>query len=189
MKCINERCEHYDPEWLHNCGNSVFAVLSDCPNYMTEKPLSYRWCADCGYRYADAWSDYCGPCREKPEKSNLKYKMTSNGGYSVFEGSAAKPEPEPTGNGEIVLFEVMQDLINRAQVGKEKYGTYLRTQNGRNALNDALQEALDLVMYLKQAIMEREKTCTCPTATINGRDNRFCEYYNPERQTCRYGEI
>lgn len=28
--------------------------------------------------------------------------------------------------------------------------------NGRNALNDAIQEAIDLVFYLKQAAMEKD---------------------------------
>jgi len=36
-----------------------------------------------------------------------------------------------------------------------KYHTYLLTHNGRDALIDAYQEALDLAMYLRQAIEER----------------------------------
>jgi len=70
--------------------------------------------------------------------------------------SAAKPEPEPTGNGETVLFEVLHDLMDRAKIGKEKYGTHLKTNNGRDALMDAYQESLDLCMYLKQCLMEQE---------------------------------
>jgi hypothetical protein len=70
---------------------------------------------------------------------------------------ASKPQPKPVGNGEIVLEGVLNDLIERANFGKEKYGTYLRTNNGRDALMDAYQEALDLVMYLKQIILERNK--------------------------------
>lgn len=70
--------------------------------------------------------------------------------------SAAKHEPPPTGNGDIVLPGVISDLIERAEVGKEKYGAMLKTENGRDALMDAYQEACDLVMYLKQALMERD---------------------------------
>jgi len=69
---------------------------------------------------------------------------------------AATPETQPTGDGKIVLFEVMHDLMDRAKVGREKYGTYLKTNNGRDALMDAYQEMLDACMYLRQAIMERE---------------------------------
>ena len=69
---------------------------------------------------------------------------------------AATPEPPPTGNGQPVVTELIRDLLDRDKMGTKKYGTTLRTKNGRDALNDALQESLDLVMYLKQAIMERD---------------------------------
>ena len=50
----------------------------------------------------------------------------------------------------------MQDaLIKRAEMGKEKYGDYLRTRNSRNPLVDFLQEQLDAVMYATQAYMEK----------------------------------
>src|SRR5690606_35640145 len=68
---------------------------------------------------------------------------------------AAVPQRAPEGDGAIVLHAVMQDLRARAEAGLAKYGTYLRTHNGRDALIDAYQDALDLCMYLKQAIMER----------------------------------
>jgi hypothetical protein len=46
------------------------------------------------------------------------------------------------------------DLGDRAEFGFRKYGTYLQANNGRNAVMDAYQEALDLVVYLKQCCME-----------------------------------
>lgn len=70
---------------------------------------------------------------------------------------ASKPEPPPTGNGRPVLPEVIRDLELRAEQGTLKYGTLLKMDNGRNALMDAYQEALDLCMYLKQALMEQEE--------------------------------
>ena len=70
---------------------------------------------------------------------------------------ADQPEPLPTGTGAIVLARVITDIESRADMGREKYGTYLRTDNGRDALMDAYQEAIDLVMYLGQVIMEREQ--------------------------------
>ena len=69
----------------------------------------------------------------------------------------AIPQPPPTEGQKIVVDCVIQDLHLRAEAGKKKYGTYLKTHNGRNALVDAYQEALDLAMYLKQAILEGEK--------------------------------
>ena len=67
----------------------------------------------------------------------------------------AEPQTPPTPGTEIVLEHVLADLRERAEVGKLKYGTYLMAGNGRDALLDAYQEALDLVMYLRQAIVER----------------------------------
>ncbi len=64
-------------------------------------------------------------------------------------------EPAPKPGEEKVLDAVLADLTGRAEQGKEKYGTYLMTENGRDPLVDAYQEALDLVMYLKQELMER----------------------------------
>lgn len=71
---------------------------------------------------------------------------------------ASTPEPAPTGNGDMVIFEVTDDLVARAKMGIREYGTPLRANNGRDALNDAYQESLDMCMYLKQAIMERDSS-------------------------------
>jgi hypothetical protein len=38
-----------------------------------------------------------------------------------------------------------------------KYGKTLQTFNGRDALTDAYQESLDLCMYLRQMIEERNQ--------------------------------
>ena len=74
---------------------------------------------------------------------------------------ASTPQPAPTGTGKIVLHRVLADIQSRAEMGKTKYRTYLCTNNGRLALMDAYQEAIDLVMYLAQEIMEREGRHEC----------------------------
>lgn len=53
-----------------------------------------------------------------------------------------------------VLDYVLADLKSRAEMGKQKYGHYLETNNGRNALQDAYEESLDMCMYLKQKLLE-----------------------------------
>jgi hypothetical protein len=68
---------------------------------------------------------------------------------------AAKPEPMSKPGQEDVLSLVIEDLQRRDEVGRKKYGTTLQTFNGRDPLIDAYQEALDLAMYLRQAIEER----------------------------------
>jgi len=72
-----------------------------------------------------------------------------------FEG-ADKRQPAPQSGRDVVLPYVLQDVKDRGEFGKGKYGVYLETFNGRDALIDAYQEAIDLVMYLRQLILERE---------------------------------
>jgi hypothetical protein len=50
---------------------------------------------------------------------------------------------------------VISDMQARDRFGRSKYGTPLQADNGRDALQDAYEEALDLCVYLKQAIVER----------------------------------
>jgi hypothetical protein len=51
---------------------------------------------------------------------------------------------------------VVADMQARKALGAQRYGVALQPFNGRDALRDAYEEALDLAMYLKQAIMERD---------------------------------
>ena len=65
------------------------------------------------------------------------------------------PQPPPAGSGEPIWPLVVKDMQERDAVGTAKYGTPLRGHNGRDSLIDAYQEALDLVVYLRQSIYER----------------------------------
>ena len=67
-----------------------------------------------------------------------------------------KPQKQPEKGKAKILDLVIEDLTQKAEIGKEKYGTYLESDNGRDALIDAYQEALDLCMYLRQEIEEKE---------------------------------
>lgn len=49
---------------------------------------------------------------------------------------------------------VLNDIRERIEEGKLKYGVYLNANNGRDALWDAYEEAIDLCMYLRQRIEE-----------------------------------
>lgn len=59
-------------------------------------------------------------------------------------------------DGPIVWDLVVQDMRERDKKGYQKYHTHLQPFNGRDALIDAYQEALDLVVCLRQLIYERE---------------------------------
>lgn len=67
------------------------------------------------------------------------------------------PEPPPKGGDEIVGYEVINDIKERMDFGMLKYGTHLKTNNGRSALIDLYQELLDAVIYCKQELIERSQ--------------------------------
>jgi hypothetical protein len=67
-----------------------------------------------------------------------------------------QPDPTESVNSATVIQKVLEDFVGQAEKGLIHYGTVLRTHNGRDALQDAYEEALDLCMYLAQAIMERD---------------------------------
>lgn len=50
---------------------------------------------------------------------------------------------------------VIADIKERDDNGLKKYGVRLQSFNGRNSLIDAYQEVLDLTVYFRQAIEER----------------------------------
>lgn len=50
--------------------------------------------------------------------------------------------------------QVTKNLCERAEIGRKRYGTYLQPFNGRDALLDSYEEALDLATYLMQAVAE-----------------------------------
>ena len=72
-------------------------------------------------------------------------------------GIATAQQSKPTGSGPDIVDMVKADLEARAVLGEKTYGQRLKANNGRDALVDAYQEALDLVMYLRQAIEEKAR--------------------------------
>lgn len=66
-------------------------------------------------------------------------------------------QPAPVANDLPAVWPlVIMDMANRDGVGRTRYGVPLQPHNGRDALRDAYEEALDLCAYLRQAIMERD---------------------------------
>jgi hypothetical protein len=51
---------------------------------------------------------------------------------------------------------VAADLMARRDLGVRRYGVALQPFNGRSALRDAYEEALDLAVYLASALWEAE---------------------------------
>ena len=67
----------------------------------------------------------------------------------------SNPPPIPN-DSRPVWDRVIEDMRGRDATGRRTYGTPLQAFNGRDALKDAYEEALDLAVYLKQAIIERD---------------------------------
>ena len=81
--------------------------------------------------------------------------MSMKARHSTGGNIVDQPPPRPT-NGIAIWDLVMADMRERNDTGYRRYGTRLQAFNGRDALVDAYQEALDLVVYLRQAIAERD---------------------------------
>lgn len=94
--------------------------------------------------------DWRDTLEKRPEQAEFEPLVS-------VEDAATSKQPAPKGSGNPILGMVLADLTNRALEGKEKYGEPLLAHNGRNPLWDAYQEALDLAMYLRQAIEEQNK--------------------------------
>lgn len=75
----------------------------------------------------------------------------------LAKGQRPEDQPLPVVNDEPFVHDlVAADIAKRGELGKQRYGTKLQPHNGRNMLLDAYEEALDLVVYLKGALMEAE---------------------------------
>jgi hypothetical protein len=69
-----------------------------------------------------------------------------------------RDQPLPTPGKQNVQQALIAALGERMEYGVRKYGTPLQTHNGRDALVDAWEEALDLLTYLTQMRLERGDT-------------------------------
>lgn len=66
-------------------------------------------------------------------------------------------QPAPRATTSVPVWQlVVEDMRTRDQLGRARYGVPLQAHNGRDALRDAYEEALDLAVYLRQAIEERD---------------------------------
>lgn len=92
-------------------------------------------------------SSYCRCKQVDPSESKLP----------KFNVETPMPEVKEPKNHKPVVAQVMVDLMERMEVGIKTYGEALRPNNGRDALQDAYEEALDLACYLKQAMIERDQ--------------------------------
>ena len=83
--------------------------------------------------------------------------ITADGQPVSQAATAIADQPPPVANDKPAVWDlVMTDMRERDQLGRRRYGVPLQPHNGRDVLVDAYQEALDLAVYLRQAIYERD---------------------------------
>lgn len=89
----------------------------------------------------------------------------------AIRGKPSGNQPLPTRSADSVAIHelVAQDQMARAEMGARKYGDKLHSHNGRNALQDAYEEALDLCVYLKQALVESGSNSPIENPTLERR--------------------
>lgn len=105
---------------------------------------SYRPCRACGSLLCQQ-DDDCPSCDNCGRRGHL----------SCYRDPPRQPAPAPN-DGPAVWDLVIADMRARDHVGRRKYGTPLQAHNGRDTLQDAYEEALDLAVYLRTLIAERE---------------------------------
>lgn len=81
--------------------------------------------------------------------------MTAPEQAARYDPSVDQPNPTPRDNQTDIQSLVIADIAARRDVGIARYGTPLQAFNGRDALRDAYDEALDLACYLRQMLEER----------------------------------
>jgi len=64
-------------------------------------------------------------------------------------------QPPPRPGDKIVGDIVLTDIRLRMELGRMRYGTYLRTHNGLDAAQDKYEELIDALLYTKQDMLER----------------------------------
>lgn len=97
------------------------------------------------------------------------YDVTKEGNVSVFcpkcnhiqeyhyiADPAEQPSPIPN-DSKPVWEMVIEDMKERDQFGRNRYGTPLQLDNGRDFLEDSYYELLDLAVYIRGEIEKRRK--------------------------------
>ena len=125
-------------------------ILNMFDHYYTHKPSSL----DAAFERGAIQSGFVNPA-EAVFPENRLGEITK--AAAKQENQANWGQPKPIANKEPeVWWLVQKDMLKRNSFGIDKYGMPLQPNNGRDALKDAYEEALDLVVYLRQALYERD---------------------------------
>lgn len=126
-----------------------------------------QWEALVGYRIydPDGWrgtssSDLPSKDWHEPidfDEFQARMALSTTTKYEVPTKQREGDQPLPTKNDQPDIQSlVILDIEERRRVGISRYGTALQPFNGRDVILDAYEEAMDLCMYLKQMMVERD---------------------------------
>lgn len=143
---------------------SVMMYFDDGPNLTDAQ--NFRLQADKAVEADDKWREDLGGLWADPvfRKSLTEVSVGGQSGWREESKPAINdPQPPPRANLHPPVWPlVFKDMLDRHAEGERKYGVPLQPHNGRDALVDAYQEALDLCVYLRQAIYERDGGVVLP---------------------------
>lgn len=152
-------------------------VYADGTTYKYMISGHVNWSQDLGARSVVGWRYSPEPCCGSPvvcdrvcvhrdayvkqHRGDNVYRPLTAQDAKVYDAIAANyatdPQPAPQSTAAPAAWSlVMRDMAERDIFGATKYGVRLQPGNGRDALKDAYQEALDLAVYLRTAIYERD---------------------------------
>ena len=98
----------------------------------------------------------CKRCQEIAFAGEAEFEPHELCPHESSHATASQPSPRPS-VGPAIWELVIADMHERDSIGKRCYGVRLQPHNGRDALVDAYQEALDLCAYLRQVLWERDE--------------------------------
>lgn len=100
----------------------------------------------CGDMPDESWkpNGFCDDCGTRWKPVEVPREMPAYGG--------GMSNPPLAG----IWAHVVEDMKKRDAFGYSKYGKHLEPHDGRDSLKDAYEEALDLAVYLRKAIYERD---------------------------------
>lgn len=139
-------------------GKTCFAVGSECESqFYSVADALFPTVAEAAHA-ANNWEPASQPYAISEERIAAAFGVPMSVLREVHaeEGRRIQDQPAPRPSDHSGVWPlVIEDMRGRVVIGRERYGTPLQHHNGRDALVDAYQEGLDLVVYLRQAIEER----------------------------------
>lgn len=139
-------------------------INRECDVCQKQGVINYGWGASGGSNGGDCMAS-CMECLKVSRRAYKKHKKQGN-----LSNKISKPEPPPKNRGVavtpcLVAFlkskgeRATGELVkSRSRFGELKYGQPLMTLDGRNSVEDALQELGDLMQYIWKAHMNKEDT-------------------------------